>query len=124
MNYFSITSSFMPLGLVICIAISMVQPTLKRKVTILCSYLPLLLLLLAYPACMERHKLSPGQFWLTIAQAVFVLVSPIWISPWANRWIRKIEEMKQRSVKRAAYIESLRYQEDEEPAQLMNSLNL
>ncbi len=116
MNYFSVTNLFIGPSLLLFVAVSANQPTLKRKTTVMCLYIWLLAPLLVYPACMERHNLPPVLFWLDIAFAVFLLLSSIRLYRWSNLWIQKIEEMKQRSAKRAAYIESLRYKEDEEPA--------
>ena len=117
MNHFTITNLFIGPSLLLFIAISSDQPTLKRKTTVMCLYLWLLaLLFILYPAYVERRNLPPLFFWFDIALAVFFLLSSIWLYQWSNVWIRKIEDMKQRSAKRAAYVESLRYKEDEEPA--------
>lgn len=116
MNYFSITSAFMLPGFVICTAISMAQPTLKRKMNVLCLGSWLISPLMAYPAYMERHELPASYLWIDGGMTLVFLLLPFWLYRQASVWQRKIAVMKQRSVKRAAYIESLRYQEDEEPA--------
>lgn len=122
MSYFSITNSLMLLDAALCSAISVAQPTLKRKLIVLCIGAGLLPLFLVYLAGMERYEMPPVQFWLVIALAVSGLAAALWIYRLSGIWPRKIEGIKQRSAKNAAihavYMKSLRYKEDEESAEL------
>ncbi len=116
MNYFHLLNWYSSCGLMLSVAISSAQPTLKRKIAILCLYLSSLSPLLAYSFYTERLKLPGFPLWLDAVISAFSPLASILVYQWGCRWIRKIEDMKQRSAKRAAYIESLRYKEDEEPA--------
>ena len=114
MNCFSIINSFMLLGSLLCIALSMIQPTLKRKMAVLCLFMATISPLVAYACYAVRYDLPSFPLWLNAVISVFSPLASILVYQWGCRWIRKIEDMKQRSAKRASYIESLRYKEDEE----------
>ena len=116
MNTFHIFNWYSSFGLMFSITISFIQPTLKRKIAVLCLFISSLSPLLAYGFYTERLKMPGFPLWLDAAISAFSPLASILAYQWSKMWIRKIEDMKQRSAKRAAYIESLRFKEGEEPA--------